>query len=127
MRPTAVPPATGHPASADDNPAGRLLGAWRLVINLRRMEDRGEVVERPDSRGYAVFEPGGRMMVVMATAGRSPPSSDAEVGALFGNMTAYTGRYSVGGTGSRSRWTWRGIPAGRARSRFVSSIWTATS
>jgi hypothetical protein len=47
MRPAAVPPATGHLISAEDDPAGRLLGAWRLVTNLRRMEDTGEVVEPP--------------------------------------------------------------------------------
>jgi hypothetical protein len=61
------------------------------------MEDTGEVVERHDPRGYAVFEPGGRMMVVMATAGISPPRGDAEAAALFDNMTAYTGRYCVEG------------------------------
>ncbi|WP_207541007.1 lipocalin-like domain-containing protein [Sabulicella rubraurantiaca] len=74
-----------------------LLGAWRLVQNERRMEDTGEVIIRPDPRGFAVFEPMGRAMFVMTGSGRSPPADDAQAAALFNGMTAYTGRFRVEG------------------------------
>ena len=80
---------------AEGPAAGALLGAWRLVGHERRMEDTGEVIVRPDPRGSAVFEPGGRAMFILTQSGRSAPTSEAEAAALYGSMTAYTGRYRV--------------------------------
>ncbi len=83
---------------AEPNPiAERLLGAWRLIGNERRMEDTGEVVIRPAPRGLAVCEPGGRAMFLMTGSDRSPPADEAAAAALFNGMTAYTGRFRIEG------------------------------
>ena len=81
--------------SAED--VSGLLGAWKLISAPVRMEDTGEVTEPlgPNPRGFAIFAPNGRMMVVLTAGGRAPPTSDAESAALFNAMTAYTGRFEV--------------------------------
>lgn len=74
-----------------------LLGSWKLISAPVRMEDTGEVIEPlgPDPRGYVIFAPNGRMMVILTAGGRSPPANDTESAALFHAMTAYTGRFEV--------------------------------
>jgi hypothetical protein len=75
MRPTAVPPATEHPASAEDDPAGRLLGVWRLTSCRARLS--GETAPRdlfgPDPFGYIIFTPERRMMAFISRRDRRPP------------------------------------------------------
>ena len=99
MRPTAVPPATGHPASGDDDPAGRLLGVWRLTSCRARLS--GEAAPRDlfgaDPFGYIIFTPERRMMAFISRQDRRPPADEAEAAALLRSMLAYTGRFRVEG------------------------------
>ena len=80
---------------------GQLLGVWRLVLAQIRSEDTGEVHDLcgRDPRGFISFSPDGRVMVIMTAAKRKPPTNDAEAAALFREMTAYTGRFTI--TGNR--------------------------
>jgi Lipocalin-like domain len=79
--------------------AGQLVGVWRLRAVSVRMEDTGEVAHPfgADPVGYAVYEPGGRMMIILTASGRSSVADDAGAAALFRGMTAYTGRYRIEG------------------------------
>ena len=79
--------------------AGQLVGLWRLHTALVRMEDTGEIAYPfgANPAGYAVYEPGGRMMVILTASGRSSVTNDAGAAALFRGMTAYTGRYRIEG------------------------------
>ncbi len=79
------------------NVSRKLVGVWKVVAAHRRMEDTGEVVTPPNPSGYIIFEPGGRMMVILYPGERMPPTTDAEAAALFGSLTAYTGHYSIEG------------------------------
>jgi hypothetical protein len=128
MRPTAVPPATGHPALADDGPAGRLFGVWRLTSCRARLS--GETGPRdlfgPNPFGYIIFTPERRMMTFISRRDRRPPTHDAEAAALLRSMLAYTGRFrmeddrvivSVDGAWSE---------VSRRRSRSGTSPWMAT-
>jgi hypothetical protein len=44
-----------------------------------------------------VFEPGGRLIVLITSSARRPGASDTEMAALYKSMVAYTGRWSVDG------------------------------
>jgi Lipocalin-like domain len=76
-----------------------LNGVWRLVSAQVRMEDTGETVDvhGPDPVGYAIFEPGGRVMFLITPAGRARARDDAAAAAHLRGMTAYTGRYRIEG------------------------------
>lgn len=77
----------------------KLLGVWRLVSAQIRFEDTGEVTDLygPNPQGFAVFSPEGRVAIIFTATGRKPPRTDAEAAALYGNMSAYTGRFSLVG------------------------------
>jgi hypothetical protein len=82
--------------------AGRseILGVWRLVSAKVQIEETGEEldVHGENPCGYAIFEPSGRMMVIVTPSGRRAPINDAETAALFKGMTAsYTGRIRTEG------------------------------
>jgi Lipocalin-like domain len=82
------------------DPAGDgegLFGVWRLVSAQARMEDTGEVSDLMggDPRGFAIIDPGGRMMTVATPSGRPLPTDDAETAAMFRGMAAYTGRFAI--------------------------------
>ena len=70
---------------------GGLFGVWRLVSARMTLLDSGEVTDLlgAASKGYAVFHPSGRMMVILTAAGRTAPGGPG--------MTAYTGRFRVEG------------------------------
>ena len=74
-----------------------LVGAWRLMSGYFVAQESGERrdIFGPDPFGYAVFEPHGRMLVLITPADRSPAASTAEMAALFKSMAAYTGRWSI--------------------------------
>ncbi len=86
-----------NPVSQAEGDDDRLLGVWRLVSAKVEDVDSGEATDAhgPDRKGFAVFEPGGRVMVVITDSGRAPPGTDAEAAALFRGMTAYAGRFRV--------------------------------
>jgi hypothetical protein len=76
-----------------------VFGVWRLVSAKVKVEDTGEEIDvhGENPRGFAIFEPSGRMMAIITPSGRIAPKNDAEAAALFKGMTAYTGRIRVEG------------------------------
>ena len=82
-----------------DQDGSKLIGTWRLTAAYVVVEGTGERAELYGSepRGYAVLEPGGRLMAMLMSSGRTRASSEAEAATLFRSMMAYTGRYSIDG------------------------------
>lgn len=74
-----------------------LVGVWRLVGGYAIAQESSERVELfgNDPIGYAVFEPGGRMMVIAAASDRIPGVSTPEMAQLFKSMVAYSGKWSI--------------------------------
>ncbi|MBV9597027.1 MAG: lipocalin-like domain-containing protein [Chloroflexi bacterium] len=72
-----------------------LVGAWRLTSCYFVAPDTGDRVDvlGAEPFGRVVFEPSGRMVVLMTAAARS--SSD--MADLFKSMIAYTGQWSIDG------------------------------
>ncbi|HEV2335228.1 MAG TPA: lipocalin-like domain-containing protein, partial [Stellaceae bacterium] len=73
------------------------VGVWRLVGGYAIAQESSERVELfgNDPIGYAVFEPGGRMMVIAAASDRIPGVSTPEMAQLFKSMVAYSGKWSI--------------------------------
>lgn len=78
---------------------GGLFGVWRLVSVEVRMEDTGEASDMmgTDPRGFAIIDPGGRMMTLITPSGRPPPTDDTEAASMFRGMAAYTGGFTIEG------------------------------
>jgi|SRR5579859_278890 len=76
-----------------------LVGAWRLTSSYFVAQETGDRLEifGAESLGYAVFEPNGRMLVLMTSGGRAPAESGSDMATLFKSMVAYTGRWSIDG------------------------------
>ena len=76
-----------------------LVGAWRLVSGYFVAQDTGDRrdIFGAEPFGRAVFDPNGRMLVLITPAGRSPAESTSEMAALYKSMAAYTGRWSIDG------------------------------
>src|SRR5579862_4144286 len=74
-----------------------LVGVWRLVGGYAIAQESGERVELFGNHpiGYAVFEPGGRMMAIAAANDRIPGVSMPEMAQLFTSMVAYSGKWSI--------------------------------
>ncbi|MGE5849849.1 MAG: lipocalin-like domain-containing protein [Candidatus Methylomirabilota bacterium] len=78
---------------------GPIVGIWRLVSFEREYQAMGER-EYPMGRtptGYILFQPDGRMWVVITAEGRKAPTTDQDRAGLFTTLVAYTGRYRVDG------------------------------
>lgn len=76
-----------------------LVGLWRLVSFEREYQATGER-EYPmgaNSTGYILFQPDGRMWVVITGARRTAPTTDQDRAGLFNTLVAYTGPYRVDG------------------------------
>jgi Lipocalin-like domain len=77
-----------------------LVGVWRLVgasyVVLEGTSERTELLGS-EPRAYAIFEPGGRMMVIGQANDRTPGTSTAAMAALFRSMVAYSGKWSIDG------------------------------
>ena len=75
------------------------VGAWRLTSCYFAVPETGERrdILGADPFGYVVFEPSGRMLVLMTSAARPSGQSSPELAALFTSMVAYTGRWSIDG------------------------------
>ena len=74
-----------------------LVGVWRLLASCVVLTDTGE---RTDLLGhepsaYAIFEPGGRMMVMGQAKNRPPGTSTAAMAELFQSIVAYSGRWTI--------------------------------
>lgn len=80
-----------------DKSGSRLTGACRLtaayVVIQGTSERRDLYGARP--RGFAVFEPNGRLMALLMSSGRQPADSDPGRTALFQSMMAYSGKFSL--------------------------------
>jgi hypothetical protein len=77
-----------------------LVGVWRLVgASYVVLEETGERTELLGSepRAYAIFEPGGRVMVIGQANNRTPGTSTAAMAELFQSMVAYSGKWSIDG------------------------------
>jgi hypothetical protein len=77
-----------------------LVGVWRLVgASYVVLEETGERTELLGSepRAYAIFEPGGRVMVIGQANNRTPGTSTAAMAELFRSMVAYSGKWSIDG------------------------------
>jgi hypothetical protein len=76
-----------------------LVGTWRLTSWVTEdIESRARSPlngERP--RGYLVFTPEGRLIVVMTGEGRKTPQSDEDRVSAFNTLAAYTGKYRIEG------------------------------
>ena len=74
-----------------------LIGVWRLVGGYAIAPETGETVELfgIDPSGYAIFEPGGRMMAIVTADNRISGASISEMAELFRSMVAYSGRWSI--------------------------------
>ena len=74
-----------------------LFGAWKLISNRTRLEDTGEEFDLfgVDPRGVITFAPNGRMTVIITTAERPSPVSDADCRTIVMGMCAYSGRFTI--------------------------------
>ena len=90
-----------RPAYADDEPAKKLIGSWRLISF--KVQVVGESAEPrdvlgPEPFGRIIITPEHTMASYIARQGRKgPPANDAEAAALLSSMSAYTGRYRIEG------------------------------
>jgi hypothetical protein len=77
----------------------QLIGTWRLVSWVMQDDVTGE--RRPlygeHAHGSATFTAAGRAFFILTGEGRTAPHTDAEVGAAYRSMVAYTGQYRVEG------------------------------
>jgi hypothetical protein len=76
-----------------------LVGVWRLLELYALAEGTGERIDLlgKDPNGYAVFEPGGRMIAIATATNRTTGRSVVETAELFLSMAAYSGKWSVEG------------------------------
>ena len=84
-----------HSACAQDRE--KLLGIWKLVSFETEFQASGErkPVYGPHPKGYIIFTPEDRMMVVITGEGRKPAETDEDRAALMRTMFAYTGTYRL--------------------------------
>ena len=77
-----------------------LVGLWRLVSFEREHQATGdrEYPMGAHPTGYIVFQPDGRMWVVITGARRTAPTTDQVRAGLFNSLVAYTGPYRVDGS-----------------------------
>lgn len=76
-----------------------IVGAWRLTAAYFVAQETGDRLEPfgAEPFGYVVFEPTGRMIVLLTSTDRPLASSNADMAVLFKSMCAYTGRWSIDG------------------------------
>ena len=74
-----------------------LVGVWRLIASYVVVEGTGERTELlgHEPYAYAIFEPGGRMMVIGHAKNRTPGTSTAAIAELFRSLVAYSGKWSI--------------------------------
>jgi hypothetical protein len=77
--------------------AAKLVGYWRWTSAHIEFADGAPNVDiyggAPE--GGVVFTPGGRMMVIITSAGRLPAETDTDRAALFRSVAAYTGQFRL--------------------------------
>jgi hypothetical protein len=81
----------------DEFALSKLVGAWRLTaayIVVQGTSERADLYG-PKPRGYAVFEPNGRLMGLLMSSGRDAAQTDPDRATLFKSMMAYSGKFSI--------------------------------
>jgi hypothetical protein len=83
------------PTEEEPRPLADLVGTWRLDSAYFLSQKTGDRVDilGADPFGYFILEPGGRMIALMTSGGRSP----GDVTALHTSMISYTGRVTIDG------------------------------
>ena len=81
----------------DKSSLSRLIGAWRLTGAYVVVQGTSERIDLygPKPRGYAIFEPNGRLMGLLMSSDRKPAQADQDKVALFKSMMAYSGKFSI--------------------------------
>lgn len=90
-------------AAAAHQAASQLVGTWRLVSASQTMadgSDRPDPDLGPKPRGYITYTPTGRVCTMIGSSERSlwadgAHPTPAEARAIFANMVAYCGTYTV--------------------------------
>ena len=76
-----------------------VVGTWKSVSYFTEDLETGQKTallgEHP--KGYLIYTPEGRVMVLSTREGRSPAKTDEDRLNLFKSMLAYSGRYTVEG------------------------------
>jgi len=74
------------------------IGTWKLVSwQVIGDNERPQDVFGTHPKGYLIFTPGGRIMVLTTAESRRGGMGDAERAALHKSMLAYSGKYRVEG------------------------------
>ena len=76
-----------------------LARAWRLKAAYFLAQGTGDRLDvlSAESLERVVFEPSGRMIVILTSAARTRAASATDMAALFRSMVAYTGRWWIDG------------------------------
>jgi hypothetical protein len=77
-----------------------LVGIWKMVsfdIEDQESGQRKPFYGNAPPKGYMILTPEGRMMVLVASAGREPGQTAEKQAALFSTMLSYTGLYGFEG------------------------------
>jgi lipocalin-like protein len=81
-----------------------IYGTWKLASMQRKVVETGQTLDAfgPNPRGFLMYGPAGRMLVLIATNNRPKPESiekitDQQRADLFRSMVAYTGTYKFDG------------------------------
>ena len=84
-------------ATADDY-AAKLHGVWKVVsLKAQIVGENTAPIQSlgPNPKGYLIFLPQGRMISLLVSADRKPPTNDAESAALLRTMISYSGKYTA--------------------------------
>jgi hypothetical protein len=86
-------------ARADDG----IAGTYKLIVEQRKIVERGETVAVQNPLGYITYGNDGRMLVLIVRNPRPKPEAldkitDQQRADLFRTMTAYGGTYKFDGT-----------------------------
>jgi hypothetical protein len=75
------------------------VGVWRFVAGYAVEAGSGQRLDLfgPNPRGIAIFEPSGRMMVILEGSNRCAGNSNDELAQLFRSFVAYSGKCSIDG------------------------------
>jgi len=92
---------TAQPCVADDS--NKVVGTWKLVSYETEVQADGkkEPAMGQNPTGYAVFNPDGRVFLMLTGDGRTPAKTAEARSELFTTLVAYTGSYRLEG----DKWT----------------------
>jgi Lipocalin-like domain len=76
-----------------------LIGTWRLESAYFVAQETGDRLDvlGAEPFGYVIFEPGGRLIVLITSSARTRAAAASDMVGLHKSMIAYTGRWSIDG------------------------------